>query len=120
MSDQNSIVAEVLRVHGDLYDHEREALVDHWANLDRRLRPFAEQGIRLDLCIHDRGTAVQWVLLVAHIGGCAPIVSEHASHSMDDCLNHVHDELVRQLSDTEGRVGHRPHHYDGHQPAARA
>ncbi len=118
MSEQTSIVAEVLRVHGDLYDHEVDALVDHWTKLDHRLQPFEEHGIRLDLYIHDRDTAGQWVLLEAHIGGCAPFVATHESRSMDDCLNHVRDELVRQLSDTKGRMGHRPHHH-GHQPAAR-
>ena len=119
MSDQTSIVAKCLRVHGELHAHEFDALVDHWAKLDHRLQPFEQRGIKLDLHIHDRDTAGQWVLLEAHIGGCAPMVAKHASRSMDDCLNHVRDELVRQLSDAKGRMEHRPHHH-GHQPAVRA
>ena len=119
MSDQTSIVAEVLRAHGDLHADELDALVDHRTKLDHRLQAFERRGIKLDLHIHDRDTAGQWVLLEAHIGGCAPMVAKHASRSMDDCLNHVRDELVRQLSDAKGRMEPRPHHH-GHQPAVRA
>ena len=119
MSDTTSIVAENLRVHGELPAHEFDELVDHWAKLDHRLQPFEQRGIKLDLHIHDRDTAGQWVLLEAHIGGCAPMVAKHASRSLHDCLNHVRDELVRQLSDAKGRMEHRPHHH-GHQPAVRA
>jgi hypothetical protein len=118
MSDQTSIVADVLRVHGDLNDHEFDALVDHWTELDHRLQPFEEHGIKLDLYIEDRDTASQWVLLEARIGGCAPMVAMHESRNMDDCLDHARDELVRQLSDTKGRMGYRPHHH-AHQLAAR-
>ncbi len=83
MSDQPSIVAETLRVHGPLHAHEFDELVDHWAKLDHRLESFEPRGIKLDLHIHDRDTPGQWVLLEAHIGGVAPIVAKHASRSLD-------------------------------------
>ena len=119
MSDRPSIVEECLRVHGPLRGHEFVELVDHWAKLDHRLQSFERRSIKLDLHIHDRDAAGQWVLLEAHIGGFAPIVAKHASRSLDDCLNHVRDELIRQLSDAKGRVEPRPHHH-GRRPAARA
>ena len=58
MSDTTSIVAETLRVHGELHAHEFDELVDHWAKLDHRLQPFEQRGIKLDLHIHDRDTLV--------------------------------------------------------------
>jgi hydrogenase maturation factor len=119
MSDRPSIVAENLRVHGEFHADELEQLVDHWAKLDHRLEAFERRSVKLDLHVHDRDTAGQWVLLEAHIGGCAPIVAKHASRSMDDCLNHVRDELVRQLSDAKGRMEPRPR-YHGHHSAVRA
>ena len=118
MSDRPSILEESLRVHGELRGHEFVELIDHWAKLDHRLQSFDGGSVRLDLHIHERDTAGQWVLLEAHIGGFAPIVAKHASRNLGDCLNHVRDELVRQLSDAKGRMEPRPHHH-GRQPAAR-
>ncbi len=118
MADRTSIVEESLRVHGELRGHEFVELIDHWAKLDHRLQSFENRSVKLDLHIHDRDTAGQWVLLEAHIGGFAPIVAKHAARNLGDCLNHVRDEVVRQLSDAKERAEPRSHHH-GHQPTAR-
>ncbi len=116
MADRPSIVEESLRVHGDLYDDELAELIDHWVKLDHRLQSFDRESVRLDLHIHDRDTAGQWVLLEAHVGGFAPIVAKHASRNLGDCLSHVRDDVVRQLSAAKERAEPRSHRH-GHQPA---
>ena len=61
--------------------YEFVELVDHWAKLDHRLQSFERRSIKLDLHIHDRDTAGQWVLLEAHIGGCRAGSSPSMRHA---------------------------------------
>ena len=104
MSDHPAIVAETLRVHGTLHPDEYEQLLAHWSKLDQRLQSFERRSIVLDLHIHDRDTPSQRVTLEATIGGFAPFVARDASRDLDAALNHVRNELIRQLTDAKTRT----------------
>ncbi len=104
MSDHPAIVADALRVHGTLYPDEQEQLFARWAKLDQRLQSFERRTISLDLYIHDRDTASQRVTLEATIGGYPPFIARDASRDLVGSLNHVRDELIRQLTDAKTRT----------------
>ena len=104
MSDHPAIVADALRVHGTLYPDEQEQLLTRWAKLDQRLQSFERRTIALDLHIHDRNTASQRVTLEATIGGYPPFIARDSSQNLEVSLNHVRDEMIRQLSDAKSRT----------------
>ncbi len=104
MSDHPPMVAEALQVHGTFYPRERELLIEHWSKLDQRLQSFEGRSITLDLHIHDRDTAAQWVVLEATISGFSPFVAKDSSRDLDTSLNRVRDELIRQLTDAKNRT----------------
>jgi hypothetical protein len=56
MSDLLPIVADRLRVHGHLDQHELDVLIDRWAKLDQRLQSFIERSIDIDLHVYERDT----------------------------------------------------------------
>lgn len=104
MSDHPPIVAEALHVHGTFHPHEREALIEHWSKLDQRLQSFQGRTLTLDLHIHDRDTAAQWVVLEAMIGGFSTFIAKDSSRDLDVSLNRVRDEMIRQLSDAKNKT----------------
>ena len=104
MSDYTPIVAEALRVHGTLHQHELFDLHDHWSKLDQRLQSFVDRSISLDLHLHDRDTPDQHVVLEATIGGFPRFVASARSRELTPALNQVRDELIRQLTDAKNRT----------------
>ena len=104
MSDHPPIVADTLRVHGHLYPRELEQLIHHWAKLDQRLQSFLNTSIDLDLHVNDRDTPSQHVTLDVQIGGLKPLVATAASTDLEQALNHVRDEMIRQLTDAKTRA----------------
>lgn len=101
MSDHPPIVAETLIVHGTFHEHERLTLIDHWTRLDQRLQSFRDRSIAVDLHIHDRDHPAQHVVLDVSIGGMPLFVARADSTDLDHALNHVRDEMVRQLTDAK-------------------
>lgn len=104
MSDQPSIVAEHLRVHGPLEPREREELLHHWTKLDHRLQSFQDRRIDIDLHINERDTKSQQVTLDLQIGGFDPFVATDSSADLAHALNRVRDEVIRQLTDAKNRT----------------
>ena len=79
-----------------LHRHEYGALISHWAKLDRR-HGRSSVDDALDLYVHDRDTAGQFVVLDANIGGYPTFVAKAASDDLGHALNTVRDEMIRQL-----------------------
>ncbi len=104
MSDHPPIIADSLRVHGNLATHEVTDLVDHWAKLDQRLQSFRDRTIDLDLHVNDRDTPSQHITLDVQIGGFKPLVAKSSSSSLPQGLNEVRDEMIRQLTDAKNRT----------------
>lgn len=103
MSDHPPIVVDALRVHGTLHRHEYDELLAHWTKLDQRLQSFVERSITLDLHVHDRDTPAQHVVLDANIGGFPTFVAKASSENLTHALNHVRDEMIRQLGDAKNK-----------------
>ena len=104
MSDHPPIIADSLRVHGNLATHEVIDLVDHWARLDQRLQSFRDRTIDLDLHVNDRDTPSQHITLDVQIGGLKRLVATSSSSSLPQGLNEVRDEMIRQLTDAKTRT----------------
>ena len=104
MTDHPPIVADALTVHGTLYPDEYTALLEHWSKLDHRLRSFDRHSIVLDLHIHDRDTPSQRVTLEATISGFTPFIAKDDTRDLATSLNHVRDEMIRQLSDAKNKT----------------
>jgi ribosome-associated translation inhibitor RaiA len=104
MSDHPPIIADSLRVHGNLATHEVIDLVDHWAKLDQRLQSFRDRTIDLDLHVNDRDTPSQHITLDVQIGGLKTLVAKSSSSSLRQGLNEVRDEMIRQLTDAKTRT----------------
>lgn len=104
MTEEAPIVADALTVHGTLYPDEHAALIEHWSKLDHRLRSFDRRSIVLDLHIHDRDTPSQRVTLEATIPGFGPFIAKDDSRDLPASLNHVRDEMIRQLSDAKNKT----------------
>ena len=103
MSDHPPIVADALRVHGQLETHEVIDLVAHWAKLDQRLQSFRDRSIDLDLRVNERDTPSQHITLEVQIGGLKPLVATSSASSLKRALNEVRDEMIRQLTDAKTR-----------------
>ena len=104
MSDHPPIVANALRVHGHLENHEVVDLIAHWAKLDQRLQSFRDRSIDLDLHVNERDTPSQHITLDVQIGGFKPFVAKSSSSSLGHGLNEVRDEMIRQLTDAKNRT----------------
>ena len=104
MTEHPPIVADALTVHGTLYPDEYAALIEHWSKLDHRLRSFDRHHIGLDLHVHDRDTPSQRVTLEATISGFAPFIAKDDHRDLQTSLNHVRDEMIRQLSDAKNKT----------------
>ena len=104
MSDYTPIVAEALRVHGTLHQHELFDLHDHWSKLDHRLQSYKDHAIDIDLHINDRDTPSQNVTLGVQIGGVnKDFVARSTAADLGRALNEVRDEMIRQISDAKNR-----------------
>ena len=103
MSDHPPIVADALTVHGPLYDRELAELIDHWARLDQRLQSFRDRSIAIDLHVRDRDHPAQHVTLDVAIGGFPVFVARADSTDLVQALNHVRDEMIRQLTDAKNK-----------------
>jgi ribosome-associated translation inhibitor RaiA len=118
MSDPTPIVADVLRVHGILHQHELDELHRHWGKLDHRLQSFKDEAIDIDLHINDRDMPSQNVTLGVHIGGLHKnFVARAASADLGRALSEVRDEMIRQLGDAKNRT--EPRHNKHLREAAR-
>lgn len=104
MSDHPPIVVDALTTHGPFRAHEILDLIPHWSKLDQRLQSFTGRSIALDLHLHDRDTPDQHVVLEARIGGFPTFVATARSRELASALNHVRDELIRQLGDAKNRT----------------
>lgn len=103
MSDHPPIVADALRVHGQLETHEVVDLVAHWAKLDQRLQSFRDRSIDLDLHVNERDTPSQHITLDLQIGGFKQFVAKSSASNLNRGLNEVRDEMIRQLTDAKTR-----------------
>jgi len=90
-------VAESLTVHGELYDGDVDALVEHWSKLDTRLRSFDAGTVDMQLYVKDRDTKSQHVTLDLKVAGLHSLVATSSSSDLDHALNEVRDEMVRQI-----------------------
>ena len=104
MSDLQPIVADRLRVHGHLHQHELDVLIDRWAKLDQRLQSFRDRSIDIDLHVNERDTKSQHVTLDLQIGGFPPFVATSSSPDLDHACTEVRDEVIRQLTDAKNRT----------------
>lgn len=92
-------VADSLNVHGDLRDDEVETLVAHWSKLDARLRSFDAGTVDMQLYVKDRDTRSQHLTLDVKIDGLPALVATSSSTDLEQALNEVRDEMIRQVDD---------------------
>lgn len=105
MSDYTPIVAEALRVHGTLHEHELIDLHEHWSKLDHRLQSYKDRAIDIDLHINDRDTPSQHVTLGIQVGGLHKnFIASSNSADLGHALNEVRDEMIRQITDAKTRT----------------
>lgn len=104
MSDHTAIVADRLRVHGQLHQHELDVLLSRWTKLDQRLQSFRDRVIDIDLHVNERDTKSQHVTLDLQIGGFAPFIAQSASTDLEHACTEVRDEVIRQLTDAKNRT----------------
>jgi ribosome-associated translation inhibitor RaiA len=104
MSDHPSIVADRLRVHGHLHQHELDVLLDRWTKLDQRLQSFTGTSIDIDLHVNERDTKSQHVTLDLQVGGFPPFIATSSSPDIDRACIEVRDEVIRQLTDAKNRT----------------
>ena len=100
MTNQHpATVADSLSVHGDLYQADIDKLVDHWSKLDSRLRSFDAGTVSMQLFVKDRDSKSQHVTLDLKIDRHDPLVATSSNTDLDQALNEVRDEMIRQLTD---------------------
>ena len=100
MTNQHpATVADSLTVHGDLHQADIDKLVDHWAKLDSRLRSFDAGTVSMELFVKDRDSKSQHVTLDLKIDRHDPLVATSSNTDLDQALNEVRDEMIRQLTD---------------------
>jgi ribosome-associated translation inhibitor RaiA len=100
MTNQHpATVADSLTVHGDLYQADIDKLVDHWSKLDSRLRSFDAGTVSMELFVKDRDSKSQHVTLDLKIDRHDPLVATSSNTDLDQALNEVRDEMIRQLTD---------------------
>lgn len=100
MTNQHpATVAESLTVHGVLYDDEVDKLVEHWSKLDARLRSFDAGKVDIQLYVKDRDARSQHITLDVKIDGLPSLVATSSSTDLDQALNEVRDEMIRQIDD---------------------
>lgn len=108
MNREHATVSGSLQVHGDLAQHEIASLLDHWGNLDTRLRSFDEGTVHLDLYVKDRDSPSQHLTLEATIDRWPVLVATSTDHRLEHALNVVRDEMIRLIADARDR--HKPRH----------
>ena len=100
MTNQHpATVADSLTVHGDLYQADIDKLVDHWSKLDARLRSFDAGTVSMELFVKDRDSKSQHVTLDLKVDGYGPLVATSSNTDLDQALNEVRDEMIRQVTD---------------------
>ena len=105
MTNQHpATVADSLTVHGDLSQADIDKLVDHWSQLDARLRSFDAGTVSMQLFVKDRDTKSQHVTLDMKIDGHNPLVSTSSNSDLDRAFNEVRDEMIRQLTDMKTKA----------------
>ncbi len=98
MTNSNpATVAESLTVHGVLYDDEVDKLVEHWSKLDARLRSFDSGKVDMQLYVKDRDSRSQHLTLDVKIDGLHSLVATSSTQDIDQALNEVRDEMIRQI-----------------------
>ena len=106
MTRAHSTVADCLTVHGELDSSEIETLIDHWTNLDHRLRSFDSGAVQLDLYLKDRGKPSQHLTLEATVRRWPVMVATSSDDDLGHALNVVRDEMIRLITDAKSR--HHP------------
>lgn len=99
----HATVAESLTVHGDIGRREVDALVDHWAKLDARLRSFDPGSVQLDLYLKDRDRPGQHLTLEATIAHWPVLIATSSDADLGHGLNVVRDEMIRLITDARDR-----------------
>lgn len=100
----SATVADSLQVQGELHQHEYKSLLEHWSKLDSRLRSFRKGSVELHLWIKERETSSQSVTLEAKIVGLKTLVATAAGDDLGQALNHVRDEMIRQVTDAKNKT----------------
>ncbi|MDW3213677.1 MAG: hypothetical protein R8G01_06770 [Ilumatobacteraceae bacterium] len=106
---RHATVQECLTVHGELYPHEIDALIDHWSKLDARLRSFDSGAVVLDLYIKDRDKPSQHLTLEATVDRWPVLIASASEVDLGHGLNVVRDEMIRLLTDAKERHSPRRH-----------
>ncbi len=87
---------------------EIEALADHWAPLDHRLRGFEPGTITMNLFVKDRDKVSQHLTLETNVAGWQPLVATTSEPEFNHALNVVRDEMIRLIGDAKDtHWGHR-------------
>jgi ribosome-associated translation inhibitor RaiA len=105
MADEDvATVQESLRLGSGFEQHERAQIVEGWTSLDARLRSFSAGTVEMELSVKERGEASQRTVLEAWISGQARVVATSNDPNLDQALNEVRDDLIRQLTDAKNRT----------------
>jgi ribosome-associated translation inhibitor RaiA len=104
MGNDRTITDERLRLGAGFSADEREPIVARMGSLDRRLSTFRVEGIDLELSVKERDSASQRVVLECWIAGWPRTVATSTRPDVDEAVNEVRDELVRQLNDQKTRT----------------
>lgn len=102
--DGVATVEESLRLGSGFGQHERAQIVEGWTGLDARLRSFGAGTVEMELSVKERGEASQRTVLEAWISGQTRVVATSNEPDLDQALNEVRDDLIRQLTDAKNRT----------------
>jgi len=88
---------------GGLGPDDRAKIVDRWSRLDQRLKSFRAEELELILTVKERDQPSQHTTLEAHLARRPTLVATSSHTDLDQALNEVRDDLIRQLTDLKNR-----------------
>ena len=102
-ADVATVESCLQKLGGGLGPDDRAHIVDHWSRLDQRLRSFRADQVTLVLTVKERDTASQHTTLEARIARRPTLVATSTNTDLDQALNEVRDDMIRQLTDAKNR-----------------
>ena len=99
-----TVDACLLPLGGGLGPDDRPRIVDHWSRLDQRLKSFRADQVELILNVKERDQPSQHTTLEARIARRPTLVATSNHTDLDQALNEVRDDMIRQLTDAKNRT----------------
>jgi hypothetical protein len=99
----NPASTEQIRLGAGFQSDERSDIVNRMRKLDRRLQRFDAEATDIEVSVKGRDSQEQQVVLEAWLPGHDRFVAVSREAKLKDALNHVRDEMWRQIDDAMSR-----------------